>query len=431
MKLCIKNIGKIEDAEIEINGITVIGGENDTGKSTVAKALFSIFSSFYEIQRQIYKERYLSLENIVRILEGYPLPFSSDQFKEYDAFVDDIILNAESYIKSPDLLEKRILDLVIGPNDSCESLFIEDILDRIKRKNFVGQIIEILQIPDEVILNSIVNKILSAEFSGQLLNVDSQVKGSISLQIQNEELSISVSEDFASVNGLVYSLHTEAIYIDDPFILDKISFRRPQRKNIYADHQDHLISKFFSEHFYTSVIDEIVVENKFNKIYEKLEPICEGKLVRQKNGLLAFQREKSDAALSISNLSTGLKTFVILKTLLEKGVIEQNGTIILDEPEIHLHPEWQLLFAEIIVLLNQEFGVNILLNTHSPYFLRAIQVYSAKYERNDVCKYYLSELDEKGMAHMTDVTNDVDRIFAKLAEPLQALEDERCKIEND
>lgn len=341
MKLCIKNIGKIEDAEIEINGITVIGGENDTGKSTVAKALFSIFSSFYEIQRQIYKERYLSLENIVRILEGYPLPFSSDQFKEYDAFVDDIILNAESYIKSPDLLEKRILDLVIGPNDSFESLFIEDILDRIKRKNFVGQIIEILQIPDEVILNSIVNKILSAEFSGQLLNVDSQVKGSISLQIQNEELSISVSEDFASVNGLVYSLHTEAIYIDDPFILDKISFRRPQRKNIYADHQDHLISKFFSEHFYTSVIDEI------------------------------------------------------------------------------------------IVLLNQEFGVNILLNTHSPYFLRAIQVYSAKYKRNDVCKYYLSELDEKGMAHMTDVTNNVDRIFAKLAEPLQALEDERCKIEND
>ncbi len=33
----------------------------------------------------------------------------------------------------------------------------------------------------------------------------------------------------------------------------------------------------------------------------------------------------------------GLKTFVILKMLLTSGVIERNGTIILDEPEIHLH----------------------------------------------------------------------------------------------
>lgn len=33
MKLSLKNIGKIEDASIEINGITSIAGENNTGKS--------------------------------------------------------------------------------------------------------------------------------------------------------------------------------------------------------------------------------------------------------------------------------------------------------------------------------------------------------------------------------------------------------------
>ena len=86
-----------------------------------------------------------------------------------------------------------------------------------------------------------------------------------------------------------------------------------------------------------------------------------------------------------------------------------------------------MLFAEIIVLLNREFGVNILLNTHSPYFLRAIQVYSAKYERSDVCKYYLSEIGEMGKAYFTDVTDNVEKIFAKLSIPLQKLEDERWK----
>ena len=47
MKLVLKNIGKVQNATVEINGITVIAGENDTGKSTVGKARFSVFNGFY------------------------------------------------------------------------------------------------------------------------------------------------------------------------------------------------------------------------------------------------------------------------------------------------------------------------------------------------------------------------------------------------
>lgn len=48
--------------------------------------------------------------------------------------------------------------------------------------------------------------------------------------------------------------------------------------------------------------------------------------------------------------------------------------------------KWQLLFAELIVLIQKEFNLHVLLNTHSPYFLRVIQVYSAQYEAADKCK---------------------------------------------
>ena len=57
MKLVLKNIGKVQNATVEINGITVIAGENDTGKSTVGKALFSVFNSFYNIDEKITAER--------------------------------------------------------------------------------------------------------------------------------------------------------------------------------------------------------------------------------------------------------------------------------------------------------------------------------------------------------------------------------------
>jgi AAA15 family ATPase/GTPase len=39
MRLKISGIGKIGDSEIELKGITVIAGENNTGKSTFGKVL--------------------------------------------------------------------------------------------------------------------------------------------------------------------------------------------------------------------------------------------------------------------------------------------------------------------------------------------------------------------------------------------------------
>ena len=35
MRLYLKNVGKVSEADIKLDGITVIAGENNTGKSTV------------------------------------------------------------------------------------------------------------------------------------------------------------------------------------------------------------------------------------------------------------------------------------------------------------------------------------------------------------------------------------------------------------
>ena len=424
MELYLKNIGKIADATIEVKGITVIGGENNTGKSTVGKSLFSVFNSFYEIQQQIREERLLSIENVLQLIYRNFYFYNSEQIKDIDDFAKEVLSKIDEYRKAPELLKEEIMSMF---NFTAESRKV--FLERINIDDVVDRIVDILNISDEDIFNSVVNKKLNAEFNGQLLNIYSESEGSISLCVRGEKLSLKLLEDSVSVSGLNYSLHTEAIYIDDPFVLDDVDFRRIRRRTIYADHRAQLVNKLLLRSSNTSVVDEIVVENRFKKIYDRLSSVCDESIVQQKNGRLAYQMKNSDRALSVKNLSTGLKTFVILKTLLTNGTIETNGTIILDEPEIHLHPEWQLLFAEIIVLLNKEFGVNILLNTHSPYFLRAIQVYSAKYEISDVCKYYMSQIGEMGKNYITDVTDNIDKIFAKLSKPLQKLEDERWNID--
>ena len=128
--------------------------------------------------------------------------------------------------------------------------------------------------------------------------------------------------------------------------------------------------------------------------------------------------------MNVKNLSAGLKTFALFKQLILNGTIGQNSIVILDEPEIHLHPEWQLVLARLIVLLQIEFDLHILLTTHSPYFLNAIEVFSVRYHIANKCNYYLTQADYQGVKFI-DVSRDIDKIYAKLAKPLQELENMR------
>jgi predicted ATPase len=43
--------------------------------------------------------------------------------------------------------------------------------------------------------------------------------------------------------------------------------------------------------------------------------------------------------------------FIIITQLFKIHFLDERTLIVLDEPEVHLHPNWQLKYAEIITLL--------------------------------------------------------------------------------
>lgn len=211
----------------------------------------------------------------------------------------------------------------------------------------------------------------------------------------------------------IFPLTKETIYIDNPFILDSYDYEK-------ENHQAHLANRIFGEDK-GNAISKINTKRKLQKVYEKLNIVLNGEIIENNN--FEFIYTENEQELNLKNLSTGLKTFAIIKMLLQNGILEENGTIILDEPEIHLHPEWQIIFAELIVLLQKEFGMHILLTTHSPYFLKAIEVYSKKYDIKEKCKYYISQNQEKE-ATIIDKTDKIEDIYYKLAIPFENLMNE-------
>ena len=417
MKLSIRNVGKLKEADVEINGITVITGENDTGKSTVGKVLWSVFNGFYEIDEKVYNEKVSELTKIVdKLMKENGYNKITDNFKDFFGIFDrteekiaiELLKNNKNYSED---------EIKIIINNYKKDLKIENI------SKFVQEINETLKISDKEIIKVIVSRVMNKEFHNQINAVFFKEKmniGEISLKIKDKEIDLKIENNEISDVQNYFLINKETMYIDNPFILDSYDFED-------ENHQTHLATNVFSENE-NSVISEIKVKKKLNNIYQKLNSVLSGESLENKNSKFVYRKNGED--IDLKNLSTGLKTFAIIKMLLQNGTLEENGTIILDEPEIHLHPEWQLKFAELIVLLQKEFGMHILLTTHSPYFLNAIEVFSERHKIDDKCKYYVAE-NEGNSSIIKDVTGNTREIYRKLARPIQDLENIRYSSDLD
>lgn len=417
MKLKLKNVGKIKTADIKLNGITVIAGENNTGKSTIGKTLYCLFHSFYKVEEQISEERQKTISRVLsnyyrETTNRYTMRFTTWKIASY------LVENKDELVKDISFIEDELLNFY-SSSDKNFPIQYESM------RAVAQKICDLLNISDDEIRKSILRKRLEAEFGmkvAHLNSLDSQAE--VELEIKDSKISVEIIRNQEIIINNYLSLIKEIIYIDDPFVLDELDNRDIIIGLSDFSHREDLISKILGDGTKNdfSVIDELLVDKKIENILDSMKEVCDGDLVStDDSGRFAYKTDKLDGALDVVNLSTGLKSFVILRTLLQKGRIDENGVIILDEPEIHLHPEWQLRFAEIIVLIQKEFKTNILLTTHSPYFLNAIEVYSEKHNIVDKCNYYMADENDNRTA-IIDVTDERELIYAKLARPLQELE---------
>lgn len=431
MRIQLENIGKIHQTQIDLNGITAIAGENNTGKSTVGKALFCIFNSFYHLNQKI---RLARREMIAKAVYDSFNKFNSDTgYSIYSTNVADAILqNKNQYLIEgqeqalTNLLRYNLYDSWTVTRANAPVITLELV------QNMSGRIKQVLDIPEEQTFIRVLENTLKQEFSSKVMNFHhSHDIGKIALQIKNKTLQMYIKNNKITQTKNLLELQTQAIYLDDPFVLDELELKSQGlfgEQMQYSDsvtHRGHLKNLLKAETASQNVetaMKQIVADIKLKKILTKINSVCDFDMKKADDVLAdSFVFLEGTHQLSAENISTGLKTFIILKRLLYTGYLEENGLLILDEPEVHLHPQWQILFAEIIVLLQKEFGMHILLTTHSPYFLRAIEVYSAKYHIADKCKYYLADI-KNGDAFFEDVTTQTNKIYKKLVLPFENLQ---------
>ena len=154
---------------------------------------------------------------------------------------------------------------------------------------------------------------------------------------------------------------------------------------------------------------------QFEKLKTIIFEIVKGEFDFNKRGELIYK--KNDIEFDLNNVATGIKSFGVLQLLIQKDVLNQNTLLIIDEPEVHLHPTWQVKYAEILVVLSKEFNIPMVLTSHSPYFIEALEGYSKKYKYEDSTNFYFAEKNENGLSSkIIDVTKDITPILSSISD---------------
>lgn len=433
MDLEIDKFAKIEYANIKIDGITVIAGENNTGKSTVGKIVFSLFNAISDIDGKIINQRKNEIMESCRyVMRNYIM---------HSGIGNAVMRNAG-------FISRRIAEKIIAisyENRLDEEGIYRVIVDELRKiiknseiqindmdemvKMMVEKVISILDLPEYVITLEVLTRYFDKVFNKQINSlVDNNTDAKLNLNIKGKNIDLLFNHNECMQFDADISLMHKAIYIDNPFILDSLSGFSDL--TIMEEYLKNLLTDDLNEGIMEGIIESVLSKEKLDEIYKSLSTVVKGDIVEKQGNEFYLNNEEFKNPISINNLSAGLKSFVIIKMLLEKGKLREKDVLILDEPEIHLHPQWQVAYAELVVLLQKYFDLSIVVATHSPYFLDAINLYSIKNGVESKVNYYVSSVKD-GKASMEMVTGNIDKIYKKMATPVQLLDTLRYELNND
>lgn len=396
----INNIGPINEANIQIGKVNVIGGLNSTGKSTASKLLYCFLKGNVKDRKNFaFNLISRSIRNVIihSDLDNYQKIRKNDDINTllglYSDIRNEILTSSDSNFK----------------NDS-----IHDEILKIDKQ------IKIIDKNDNNLYYSILNNLLSSEFSSQNVGGKVELNGSFKDNEFNYIFKFDESEPILSGFFTI----NDIFYIDSFSILDVESIRL---KTKLPERIDYLTKSLSSEADESSEFLDKEINKKIIDVESKINKLINGKF-ESKNNRFSFVTAEGNKS-NMDNTSSGIKQIGIIQILLANRKLKENCFLIIDEPEVNLHPEWQFKFAEILVILAKELDITIYLNSHSPTFIESIDAFCEFYGMEKYVNYYLTQESEiEGKYDFIEVnSNELYKIYDNLGDVYKLIDNLRIR----
>ncbi|GBL12324.1 hypothetical protein MSj_03840 [Microcystis aeruginosa Sj] len=370
MKVKIKNLGILKQAEFSLGDLTIICGGNNTGKTYATYALFGFLDNW---RRLLTEPRFGLKEKINQLLSDGVI---SLDLQEYVQQCESILTaGCKRYIQQiPEVFaanEERFKNVDFQIELNFDNIQFQDKYEK-KISTAIWEIISINKPEDEPYL-------------------------SITLLTETEKINLPVHflEDiiYDSIQDIIFSQ-----FFPRPFIASaertgaaifrkELNFARNRlleeisknsnfnpRELLFNVSQDYALPVKKNVDF-TRQIETIVKKNSFiaenhPSILEDFADIIGGQYMITSNDELYYIPKGKKLRLSMDESSSAVRSLLDIGFYLRHEA-RIGDLLIVDEPELNLHPENQRRIAKLFARLIN-IGIKVFITTHSDYIIKEI-----------------------------------------------------------
>lgn len=377
-------MGKIKKADIELKDLTIICGPNSSNKTWLSYLIGNMLTTIYmpALNEDVPEEfRTLAIEVIEKGTSSIDLNKAKSVYVKYlQSTIQDSKENLPNYFKADkDALSELYFDLDID-SFSEQVGFVDDEWFSSTSKTFFkvenDKVIATLSTPQDIknkkeaesrqrdVTTSLILFISGFISSYSFMRphiVSSERTGALLFQVEMDRSTIAIDEIMRSLGNLEIAPNDKKQLMSGLLdILYSTRSRLPVPVNMNVkDVRD--IAKTKEKQ---SRIAELHPE-----IIEILDYMNGGEFIIDDNELKFLQKDSSQT-FTISSTSSSIKS-IFLIDLIIRHKVAADEIILIDEPELNLHPDNQRLMARLIVRLINA-GVKVLITTHSDFLIREI-----------------------------------------------------------
>ena len=363
----------VKEAEITIDGITVLAGENGTGKSTLSRWLYYIVKVLSEYEVLIDKEAIREMRSMLRRLErpdGYLGRRTTDQ-RHFFSEMRNVLDSDNDFTYKM----KRMTEFV--------EMYVHIVSDKIEKEgldaDYTRRLLTLFDMESESFADA--NEVVEA-INEELLDRIAKIQDDV--KQKKEERKSETFIDLLPISSLDDAdvCHVKVDFVEDGVaLLDEEHFCPVLNLNQVVYYKTYELMDYmdYKSDFNSLLEKPIGKMSDQEKLVHKL--ICQtigGNVTLHEdnftlfgNNQLYYKREDG-LEFPLRQAATGIVSFSYLARLLENGYLRKGTLLIIDEPEAHLHPRWIVEYARILVLLQKKLDVKIVLSTHNPDMVAAI-----------------------------------------------------------
>ena len=354
MKIAIKNIGPVSSAELIIGNITIICGPNNSGKTYITHAIYGFFNMFRRLTKiQTKKEIEELLTNGSTTLNINELAAKANSIMASTCVAYEKFLSTKS---APEKSTKKNLKFSLLFDD--QDINIDDKYEKTYRIPFLKSI---------TVSKDSKSDIATITSEGDGIKHAKTVKSLCEAVIRISILDILFKK--ISLSATILSSERTSILYFKSAIYNSMTNPEQQQTDIQFPHsvQSNIDSLFNIE---SIAGKDSFLKVKHGHVLDLLKEIAGGSYIEHVDGLIGYQPTGIDEELSLIESSSSARSLLFLDLYIKHSA-KPGDLLLIDEPEMNLHPKNQRKLARLVAQISN-VGIKVLITTHSDYFLREL-----------------------------------------------------------